>query len=839
MFSSDLGVDMNTKITLVILLFLFFVVNGCNDDRSNDLTVKNGNLQQKNVTRETELFFPDTTKNSCLRCHQGIATILDPKSGMMQSIYKLAGKAGYKDNDCIVCHGGNPSSKDKNSAHRGTIEYFLKKKGPKEFYPNPGSVWINNNTCGLCHDEQVRTQFTSLMFTEAGKIQGTTWGFGGLQGYKHNVANISVKQIPEHKILGTETYKKYMQKLMEAEPQIFPGMMKGLPEAPTDEELAENPSLAAYTYLRAECQRCHLGVKGQQVPGDYRGAGCSACHIPYSGKGLYEGDDKSIDKSQPGKMLIHTIQATREAKVKIHGKSYSGIPTKTCTSCHNRGRRIGVSYEGLMETAYHSPFMSNGDPQAKIHKKNYIHLKSDIHLQKGMLCQDCHTSGDIHGTGFLSGAISGAVEIECEDCHGTPEKYPWELPFGYGDEIAGKTSDTARGVSQTVPKYLKKGWVAERGDGYLFSARGNPMPHIVKSGDSIILHSAAGKDIVLIPLKKLFAQGKISVEGKVAMKQIDEHIEKMECYTCHATWAPQCYGCHIKIDYSDLAKQTDWVKVAENHDKNGRTADELGTVEAKNLILTGKVTEERSYLRWEDPPLVVNGEHRISPAIPGCQTTVTIIDKNGKTIVLNNIFKIPNVEGAGDEGQLAIDMAPLHPHTVQEEARTCESCHNNSKAMGYGINGGDLYSSPDKNIVMDLTDIKGNPIAMQIDTQFNAIANLKNDWSVIIDGDGNQVQTVGHHFSGSRALNSEELSKLDRRGVCISCHRTVPDEDLAVDIVSHIAEFSDFELDKEGHDSILNKSVRVAAWAQVLGGLVFIVLAVFLLRRFITKRKSK
>jgi len=52
------------------------------------------------------------------------------------------------------------------------------------------------------------------------------------------------------------------------------------------------------------------------------------------------------------------------------------------------------------------------------------------------------------------------------------------------------------------------------------------------------------------------------------------------------------------------------------------------------------------------------------------------------------------VEGAGEEGQLGIDMAPVNPHTIQKEARHCESCHDNPAALGYGIGGGkDGYST--------------------------------------------------------------------------------------------------------------------------------------------------
>jgi len=804
--------------------------------------IQTGDEYSETTSKTTESIFPDASKNNCVSCHQGIDPIRDPKSGMMQEIYTLAAESGFENNECIVCHGGNPNTKEKLKAHSGSIKYFKNHQGPEEFYPDPASVWINARTCGMCHIEQVSTQFTSLMFTEAGKIQGATWGFGALQGYNHDVANIAVDELDVHQRLGSDIYKNYIADLKKAEPQIFPKHMKDLPPAPTPEEIEENPALAVYTYLRADCQRCHTGVKGHNADGDYRGSGCGSCHIPYSNKGLYEGNDPTINKTKKGKLLVHSIQSSRDAKVSLHGHSYSGIPTKTCTSCHNRGRRIGVSYEGLMETSYQSPFMGNADMQKQIHKKNYIHLQADVHLSKGMVCQDCHTSGDMHSLGDLIGTIQGAVEIECQDCHGTPTKYPWELPIGYSDEVTGDfpASGKARGVATDVAEYLQKGWVAEPKDGYLISCRGNAMPHIVKNGDEIILHSSSGKDIPLIPLKKLADEDKLSQEGKVAMQQIGGHIDNMECYACHATWAPQCYGCHINIDYTKINPRTDWVEVAKNPNKHGQTADALSPEEMlkiTDLVLSGEVKEQRSFLRWEDPPLVVNGEHRISPAIPGCQTTVTVTDVNGNVKLLNHIFKIPNVEGAGEEGQLAIDISPLQPHTTQKEARSCESCHNNPKSMGYGIEGGKLYSSPDKNIVMDLTDIDGRPIAMQVDTQFNAVANLKMDWSRFLDEDGNQLQTVGHHFSGSRPLNEEELNKLDRRGVCLSCHKTIPEGDLATNLLSHVAKYADIEIDNEEHSGILSKSIRMSAWTQVLGGLIFVFFVGFFVVRILRKKR--
>ena len=50
--------------------------------------------------------------------------------------------------------------------------------------------------------------------------------------------------------------------------------------------------------------------------------------------------------------------------------------------------------------------------------KKTVHLK-DIHLEKGMHCVDCHFRQDAHGTGKLIGDRRAAIEIMCQDCHGT------------------------------------------------------------------------------------------------------------------------------------------------------------------------------------------------------------------------------------------------------------------------------------------------------------------------------------------------------------------------------------------------------------------------------------
>jgi len=239
-------------------------------------------------------------ENSCLECHGGIEPIRDHQSKMMQEIFSVAKKAGAEGNDCVVCHGGNPNSLDKDLAHEGTLPYFKEHKGPKAFYPYPGSPWINEHTCGMCHEKQVSAQENNLMATEQGKIHGALWGFGAKDGYKHSFTNFGGKSPVLHERLGSDIYKKYMEKLAKMEPQGFMTETKELPPAPTAEEVEKDPSLSVYTYLRQECLRCHTVVRDATVAGTIAGSAVLRVMYPTPMKATMKGVMRLFPKRNPG-----------------------------------------------------------------------------------------------------------------------------------------------------------------------------------------------------------------------------------------------------------------------------------------------------------------------------------------------------------------------------------------------------------------------------------------------------------------------------------------------------------------------------------------------------------
>ena len=792
---------------LITVLVIFFTNihsrypdnNTPSDEVINDLT--------------TEYPMPD---KGCLAsgCHNGLEPIREHHSDMAQAIYKRGLELGDP-NGCTVCHKGDiKEEKNKNIAHLGLIRY-------------PASMWVNDKTCGMCHDDHVYMLHRSLMETEAGKIQGALWGWGAQTGYDPVYGNYAVEDtdgpVPR---VGTDVYKRYIQGLMAKHPGNFPVKLDQLPEVDLS-TLNEHPEQAVFTYLRSDCQRCHFGVKGAQRRGDYRGIGCSACHIPYSDMGLYEGNDNSIPKDEPGHLLVHSIQSSRKTKVKVNGEEYSGIPSETCSTCHNRGKRIGVSFLGIIESPYDTPWNDDGTGQYKLHGKRYLSIRDDHHHDPesregnpkgGLLCQDCHTTTAMHGNGNIGGTTLGEVEVECSDCHGTPEKYPWELPIGFNDELGMELPDAPRGIAKELLKITKKfSTVYPAMDGYVLTTRGNPFGNVVREQNKVIVHSATGLDFEAPVLKTLNKKNKWQNPEKAhaAMVRIKDHVQNMECYSCHSTWAPQCYGCHIKVDYSQKRMSTDWIKTGSAHYYDGETIE---TKDGYLMKQPGKASEGRTYIRWEDPVLGINGEGRVSPIIPGCQQITTVINEDGEVLVSNKIWRTPPwMENGGEEGQRGIDMTPAQPHTVTREARDCVSCHANPKTLGYGINDGKYLHGYDEDVYVDLRFADGRVISRNATPQFSSIPDLPMDLSQVVTRDGKQLQTVGHHWPLSGPLTQHQREKMERVGICIACHQDIPDGNLFIEMITTAGDKLNMtpHFDEE-HAKLINNDIKLAAVIKII-----------------------
>jgi len=223
---------------------------------------------------------------------------------------------------------------------------------------------------------------------------------------------------------------------------------------------------------------------------------------------------------------------------------------------------------------------------------------------------------------------------------------------------------------------------------------------------------------------------KLSEEGYTAMVAIPKHMEKLECYACHAKWAPQCYGCHVKNDVSKSS--SDWLESGDTEDPS--VAGLKGNVKKSALAWE----ESRSYLRWETPTLGINAKGKVSPFIPGCQVILTQVGKDAKAApVVNKVFTtVDHTSGMMHN--------PIQPHTISKSSRTCADCHMNRKTLGLGSG---FY------------DAKAN---------FPDGGGPDFELERIVDENGKQLQGTAHE--GSRPFNKAEQERISRIGTCIACH---------------------------------------------------------------------
>ena len=820
---------------LVITVGYYF--NYWQEDHTSRLPEQGmANLLPENHPAINEQHFP-AEDQYCLKCHQGIEPSRPLETKMMQQILELGKKLGDP-NGCVVCHGGNPQeTRNKDLAHHGVPEGSLL----QAFTPVPSALQVNENTCGQCHKDHTYNVHRSIMNTDAGKMKAIMWSFGIGTENKDHIYGDHEMDDPDGDTprFGTDRYKAYMKEMAALFPGQYPKELKKVPQVDLS-TLAEMPEQAAFSYLR-NCNACHLSNKGYQDRGHFRGMGCAACHNIYSNEGYYEGGDPSIAKDQTGHVLVHAMQGSRKSATMINHLRVSGVQVSTCAACHAAGRRIGHAYQGLMALESSNgkgPFDENGMPQQPNAGYVFKYIKNDAHHRimkdgkevTGLLCQDCHTTNAMHGNGNIGATTLATIEIECADCHGTPTHYPWELPLGYGEEFGRKIDlNEARGVAEEPLKVTQEfGMVYAKEDGYILSSRGNPLGNVIRRGNQVIVHSDGGHDFEVPLLKQLTLDEnwKHPDKAMTAMVNVPEHMAKLECYACHSTWAPQYYGYKYVLDFSQ--KSIDWLDSPEIYGKDGTTADYHGDF----VMQPGRSTRgDYSHIRWENTPLGINGEGRVSPLTGVIQTVSTVIDEKGKVVSYNHVAKTA-------EGYSATEMAPFNPHTSSLESRECADCHGNPTAMGLGIDKGIYDAHPEVAKYADVVDENGNQLSRHTRAQLTAIKNLHGDFMQIIDSLGNQVQTVDSHWPTAMPLTQQQRDMLSRGGTCLACHKDIPNGAIPIKMLGKIAEITHLSFaSEEAHGQLLSENNLLISWVK-FGGLLMLLLAIPIAIFAFIKRKQ-
>ncbi len=348
----------------------------------------------------------------------------------------------------------------------------------------------------------------------------------------------------------------------------------------------------ADSYLRKLCVSCHLGTERQNHQQSLRdrGGGCAACHL-------------------------QTYPAKQKAPLsgKIHPRLSVRIHNDRCFGCHSRSSRISLNYVGLAETEKTDP--------ARIQDFGYLPDKRlvekkppDLHSLAGMSCIDCHTANGLMGTGKRVGRMQEQLDIQCTDCHRLP--------------LQKKTVQTlTKREAIYASLYPGQYHVSETGKVFVTEKQQSPLFHIEKKGEKYLLHKKLSRQKIEIPMMQ---------EG--LHHSLTGH-ERLNCDSCHADWAPQCYGCHIAYD----PQKTQWDHLLRRKTK-------------------GKWTETRWYVRSESPALGVTANNKITTFVPGMNL---ILEKEkGLPPIIHQLY------------------SQTSPHTTIKKGRSCKSCHQSESALG-------------------------------------------------------------------------------------------------------------------------------------------------------------
>jgi len=101
------------------------------------------------------------------------------------------------------------------------------------------------------------------------------------------------------------------------------------------------------------------------------------------------------------------------------------------------------------------------------------------------------------------------------------------------------------------------------------------------------------------------------------------------------------------------------------------------------------------------------------------------------------------------------------------------------------------------------------------------------DLSQVVTREGKQLQTVGHHWPLSGPLSQYSREKMERVGVCISCHQDVPDGNMFIIATAAAGEVLGLvpHHDHE-HMKLLNMDIKWAAMTRIIFPILILVILI-------------
>jgi hypothetical protein len=294
-----------------------------------------------------------------------------------------------------------------------------------------------------------------------------------------------------------------------------------------------------------------------------------------------------------------------------------------CFGCHSRSGRISLAYEGWHEVDHELPDGSFPVRRRLDDGRTVVKVTPDVHASSGMLCVDCHTTREVMGDGIAHARQADQPHVACEDCHSTGRPPTIEASRAPED---GRRIARLRGL-------------ATGGRRLVLASSGDPFVNVHRDDDGTV--------------KLLRRSDRGALESRPPRPECGDAVHgRVSCIGCHTRWAPRCPTCHTAFDPA------------------GASYDSIA-----DGPTVGEWIESGSGFTAVPPTLgirMVGGEASarevFEPFIPGMIAT---LDSSG-------------APGGASSRLFRRWYARVFPHTVTRAGRSCQSCHTDPVALGFG-----------------------------------------------------------------------------------------------------------------------------------------------------------
>jgi uncharacterized Zn-binding protein involved in type VI secretion len=449
-------------------------------------------------------------------------------------------------------------------------------------------------------------------------------------------------------------------------------------------------------------------------------------------------------------------------------------------------RYNGQAFNQLIEYADLGSVMHTQNDQPNV-PDGINDVAADVHKKADIWCLDCHQSKELHGQAtlrdpaqpwdaqnnpfvpILFNRMDAQVQIRCENCHGNDKYFsepdstatpnvvtnlrrftPQDVQtmgqalgitqpglylalrskpgqYRYIPQVKDTADPTSLAIKPTDQRmiYSLNSFVAHgRVTQQTTTSNVGPGVGPCKNGNLNRGNCAAGGSELLPPGWSHLGSDTVDIEGKTLAAN-GSPANGLACYTCHATWQNNCFGCHLTLADNDGAnvryagspisgvlsigfiQQADFTFIASQEwvmgiNSRGKIAPQLPETKGfqrhvtkdnlqYNVVVLGANTNAvqaaTGYKTYRDRLGFGNVTNAFA-ANQGVQVGIKTVDLYGNTDP-TNITNFNIDARSNDNG--ALGHQAFMPHSVQNrtQVRNCTSCHmdlngaNNANQVAY------------------------------------------------------------------------------------------------------------------------------------------------------------